>query len=150
MRIATLLTFGALVIFGIAAGSTSSYASNLDSGRLQVTVSDVHSSRGHIRVAVCTAATFLGPNCPYHGSALATSGSVAVNVDGVPPGTYAVQVFQDEDDSLQIKRTLFGLPEEGIGFSNDVAIVFGPPRFTDAAVRVTAQGRVIGLRLRYF
>ena len=118
-------------------------------GQLEVLVTDVRSDRGHVRVAVCTADTFLSPGCPYHGSAPARPGTVRVEIGNLPPGTYAVQVFQDEDDSHRVKRTLIGLPEEGVGFSNDAPMRFGPPRFASAAIRTTDAGGRISIRLRH-
>lgn len=121
-----------------------------EEGRLQVVVSDIEDSRGHIRVAVCSRNTFLGPNCQFHGSALAQPGTVTVNVDGLPPGVYAAQVFHDEDDSRKVKRTLIGIPEEDVGFSNDAPMSFGPPDFAHAAFRLTAQGGQISIHLKHF
>ena len=117
---------------------------------LEVTVANVRSGRGFVRVAVCPKASFLQPSCPWKGSAPAQSGSVVVTIAGVPPGLYAAQAYQDETDIRSIPRTLFGIPEVGIGFSNDAPFRFGPPRFGDAAFQVGAGGGVIGLRLRYF
>ncbi len=119
-------------------------------GQLKVVVSNVRAGRGHVLIAVCTADTFLGRHCQYHASAPAQTGTVVAVVDRLPTGTYAVQAFQDENDSLEIKRTLLGIPEEGVGFSNDALPSFGPPRFTNAAFRMTPEGHRILLHLRYF
>jgi uncharacterized protein (DUF2141 family) len=117
---------------------------------LYVTVSAITNSHGHVRLAVCTRQTFLGHNCPYLASAPARVGTVSISVEGVPPGEYALQVFHDEDDSGQIKRSLFGIPEEGFGFSNDPPIRIGAPRFSDASFQVTPGGAQVSLRLRHF
>ena len=119
-------------------------------GTLQVTVSNVQNSRGHVRLAVCTRETFLRADCPFHGSAPAQVGSVMVKVQGVPPGTYAVQAFHDESDSGQIKLSLLGIPEEGVGFSRDAPIRFAGPSFADAAFQLPPAGGQVSLRLRHF
>ncbi len=117
---------------------------------VQVTVTNVRSDRGHVRVAVCPRAGFLQPNCAWHAFAPAHVGSVVVVVPGVPPGVYAVQAFLDENDDGKINRSLLGIPKEGMGFSRDAPMRFGPPSFDDAAVRVGADGAAVSLRLRYF
>ncbi|MCW2236419.1 DUF2141 domain-containing protein [Azospirillum canadense] len=117
---------------------------------LAVTVTNVHSDHGRVMVAVCTQDTFLKPGCPYTASAPAQAGAVTVTVRGVRPGTYAVQAFQDENGNEEVDRNFFGLPEEGIGFSNDAPIRFGPPSYADAAITVAEGGSRTALRLRYF
>jgi uncharacterized protein (DUF2141 family) len=117
---------------------------------LYITVSNVRNSHGHIRLAVCTPRTFLGTDCPFHASAPAKIGSVTLRVADMAPGVYAVQAFHDEDDSGRIKRSLLGIPEEGVGFSNDVSVRFGAPRFSDAALHLTPGETQVSLRLQHF
>jgi uncharacterized protein (DUF2141 family) len=130
---------GVLLLAGAAAPTTF----------LDVAVSNVRNSEGHVLVAVCQAPEFLAPHCRYVGKAPAHLGTVMVRVAGIPPGTYAVQAFQDENDNLIIDRNLLGLPKEGIGFSNDAPFRFGPPSFHDAAITLGPQGGRIAIRLRY-
>ena len=119
-------------------------------GGLDVTVTGVRNATGHVLVAVCDRATFLTPTCPYHGRAPAQAGPVTVHIASVPPGVYAVQAYHDENDNNRLDRTLLGMPKEGMGFSNDAKMHFGPPDFADAAVRITPAGGAIQFALRYF
>ena len=116
---------------------------------LAITVANVANAQGKVLVAVCTAETFLGPNCPYTAEEPARPGSVTVVVRKVPPGTYAVQSFHDENRNLELDRNFLGLPKEGVGFSNDAPMRFGPPRYADAALVVTEQVARTTLTLRY-
>lgn len=117
---------------------------------MYVTISNVTNSHGHIRLAVCTRQTFLGVNCPYVASVQARIGSVTLRVEGIVPGEYAVQAFHDEDDSGRIKLSLLGIPEEGVGFSNDPSILIGAPHFSDASFQLTPDRTQVSLRLRHF
>ena len=119
-------------------------------GVVVVTVQGVRSNAGHVLVAICDRATFLEATCKYVGRAPANIGQVVVQVRGVPPGTYAAQAFQDENDNGKIDRTFLGIPKEGLGFSNDARINFGPPSFPDAAFRVGEGGGSIEFPLHYF
>ncbi len=119
-------------------------------GVLEVTVTGIHSAKGTILVAVCDQATFLQPTCRYKGRAPAAAGSVTVRIAGVPPGSYAAQAYGDENDNGKIDRNLFGIPTEGIGFSNDAKMRFGPPSFADAAFTVGPAGGRIAFALRYY
>ena len=119
-------------------------------GTVAVTVTNVRSDAGHVLVALCDRATFLRETCRYHGRARAAAGSVTVRLGGVPPGTYALQAYQDENDNGKIDRTLLGLPREGMGFSNGARMRFGPPSFDDAAVAIGPNGGALELRLTYY
>jgi len=87
----------------------------------------VENDRGVVRVAVCTPETFATKHCPFSGAMPAHAGKVVVSVDGIPPGRYAVQAYHDEDGNGRIRRGLFGIPAEAIGFSRDAPLRLGPP-----------------------
>lgn len=115
---------------------------------LTVEVTDVASSRGVVRVALCTAETFLEPACALAASAAAHAGRTTVVVEA-PPGRYGLQAFHDANANHRIDRNVLGMPAEGIGFGNDAPMRFGPPDFADAAVEIgPADGRT-SLRMRY-
>lgn len=133
------------LLAGVILAATPVQAATLD-----VAINDVRNANGHVLIAVCPAPVFLTPHCPFVGTAPARPGTVVGQVHGIPPGTYAVQVFHDENDNLQIDRTIIGLPKEGMGFSNDARFRFGPPDFADAAIDIGPYGGHIAITLRYF
>ena len=117
---------------------------------LDIAVQEVRNDRGHVLVAVCTEDTFLQADCPHTGRAAAAVGEVVVTVRDIPPGTYAVQAFHDENDNAEFDRNLLGVPLEGIGFSNDAPMDFGPPHFEEAAIGIAGGGHHgIRFRMRY-
>jgi uncharacterized protein (DUF2141 family) len=116
---------------------------------VEIAVTNVHRTSGHVRVALCTKTTFLKPNCPYSASAPARAGETTVTVSGVAPGEYAAQAFDDETDAGKVHRNFFGIPREGIGFSNDAPMHLGGPKYKDAAFAVSGSGAQIRFKLRY-
>ena len=114
---------------------------------LRIEVGGLRNTSGTVYAAVCTEPEFLQPACAYFGSAPAASGSVTVT--GVPPGTYAVQVIHDENDNQTLDRPGL-LPTEGMGFSRDAPMRFGPPRWDDARFDLTEAGATVPLTMRYF
>jgi uncharacterized protein (DUF2141 family) len=98
-------------------------------------------------VALCDDVAFLGRGCAHTGRAPAEEG--VVTVSEVPPGTYAVQAFHDENGNGDLDRS-GPWPVEGMGFSRDAPMRFGPPRFADAAVEVREPGGTVRLTMRYF
>ena len=120
------------------------------SGSLTFQVTNVRNSRGHVHIDICPEGRFLKDDCPYSGEAPAHGGTTIVTVTGVPPGRYAAQAFHDENDNHKVDRVLFGVPREGVGFSNDARIGLGPPKFADAAFINDGTGQSLTLRIRYF
>ena len=116
---------------------------------LAIDIGDVRNSSGNVHVDICPENRFLKDNCPFSGNAHASAGTTHVTVTGLPPGRYAAQVYHDENGNGAVDQGLFGIPEEGIGFSNDARIHLGPPKFADAAFDFE-QSRHIALKMRYF
>ncbi len=122
----------------------------LGDASVTIEVTGVRSAKGVVRVAVCTALTFLKDACPYTASSRATVGDTVVTVPGVPPGVYAVQLFHDENDNDRVDRGLFGVPTEAIGFSNDASVGLTGPRFAKAAFSHGDESQTLRVALRRF
>ena len=127
------------------AGSHAALRGNV----LRVMVHDVASSRGHVRVDVCTRSEFLS-KCRYSGSAPATPGVTMVEVRDLPPGVYAVQAYDDRNDNREVDRNVIGLPTEAVGFSNDAPVRLHGPSFKSASFDYPGGEQAISLRLRRF
>ncbi|GAN77438.1 DUF2141 domain-containing protein [Acidisphaera rubrifaciens] len=120
-------------------------------GEIIVTVTNVRSNLGHVRVAICPQATFLQKTCTIHQAVPSKQGTTTVVFLDVPPGEYAAQGFLDEHDWREVRRDLLGFPENGIGFSNDAPINFGPPKWDDARFSVLPDGAVhVHMTLHYY
>jgi len=119
-------------------------------GVLTIDVGNVRIAKGNVHVDVCPEAQFLKDNCPWAGNARARLGDTRVTVANLPAGRYAVQAFLDENGNGEVDRALFGIPKEGVGFSNDAKIRLGPPKFAEAAFAFDGNARTIRLNLRYF
>lgn len=133
------MAFVALLVAGTARAAT-----------LEVAVTGVRNDRGHLHIEVCPRELFLG-DCTIVARAPAHPGTTLVKVDGVAPGIYAVQAYHDENDNGRVDRGLFGIPKEGVGFSNDARIRLGPPKWSNARFDFKgAPGERITFGLRYF
>ncbi len=117
---------------------------------LDVVVAGVRNDRGTVRVAVCSEAEFLKPTCAHVGNAPARPGDVLVRINGIPPGVWAAQAYHDENDNNVIDRNFLGIPTEGLGFSNDAKMMFGPPSFAVAAFQLSQTGGRIRFSLKYY
>lgn len=124
-------------------------AAAVPAGTIAVDVAGVRSAEGRVHVDICPEARFL-KDCPYSGDAPARIGTTTVLVHGVPPGRYAAQGFHDANANGKVDRGLFGIPKEGVGFSNDAKIRLGPPTFAAAAFAHGAAEQRIAFHLQYF
>ena len=119
-------------------------------GVLTIDVGNVRIAKGVVHVDVCPEAKFLQDDCPWSGNARARVGETRVTVANLPAGRYAVQAFLDENSNGKVDRGWFGIPKEGVGFSNDAKIRFSPPKFAEAMFAFDGNARTIRLNLRYF
>lgn len=117
---------------------------------LQIVVSNVRAQRGHVHVAICPQAIFLKDECFYKAIVPAKQGETVAVVSGMPAGTYAAQVYFDENDNDELDRNFIGIPREGVGFSNDPSFAFHAPSFADSAFRFDGVSGSIRVRLRYY
>ena len=118
-------------------------------GTIEVTVADIRSSQGRVHVDVCPEASFLKA-CPWTAVLPAQRGTMTILVRGVPPGRYAVQAFQDANANGELDQGIFGIPKEGVGFSNDAMARLVRPKFTVAAFDHGSEPQRIAVKLRYF
>ncbi|WP_062058734.1 DUF2141 domain-containing protein [Aquimarina longa] len=109
----------------------NSSAQESENHTITVTIDGITSDRGTIRVGLYnTPDDFL--NSPYTSTYIkAVKGNVQVVFKNVPKGQYAISVYQDVDDN-EVLNTVFGIPTEPYGTSNNAKGYFGPPKWEDA------------------
>ncbi len=116
---------------------------------IEVAVTGVRLAKGVVRVSICDRATFL-KDCRWNGHAPAVAGTTIVTVRNVPPGRFGATGFADKNNNDKVDQGLFGIPLEGVGFSNDAKIRMSPPKFEEAAFQHGASDQRITFKLRYF
>lgn len=80
----------------------------------------------------------------------ATGSYQTVVFENLPMGTYAVAVMHDQNGNGQLDTNLFGIPQEGIGVSNNALNTFGPPVFEETSFSLYEQRKVIEITLDYW
>ena len=116
---------------------------------IEVQVSGVRSAKGLVVVNVCPERTFLKA-CPFQVKAPAKAGVVTVVMRGVPPGRYAIQAWHDANANGDLDRGFFGIPKEGLGFSNDAMPRLMHPKFAVAAFDHGTEPQHLAVTLHYF
>jgi uncharacterized protein (DUF2141 family) len=119
--------------------------------RIIVTIDGLHSANGNVFVGLYSSPNkFLhGNECDAFKKVRASAGPITVAFDNLPPGTYAVGAYHDENGNGHLDTNLLGLPIEGYALSNGVRAILAAPRFTDAAFTVGGGDKPIALHIRY-
>ena len=133
----------------LAAAATPAFA-QAPFGSVVFQVDHVRDDAGHVRVDICTEATFLKEACLYSGAAAAVKGVTTVTVTGVPPGVYAAQVYHDRNDDHTVNRGRFGIPLEEVGFSNNAPIGLRGPKWAKAAFSHDTTDQQLAVKLHRY
>ena len=75
--------------------------------------------------------------------------AMQVVIPDVPPGRYAVRIYQDLDEDSRLDTNYLGGPSEPYGYSNDAHTWFGKPGFGTVAITVPEAGARIAIRLQH-
>ncbi|MBO9671533.1 MAG: DUF2141 domain-containing protein [Sphingobium sp.] len=67
----------------------------------------------------------------------------------VPVGDYVLAVIHDENSNNKVD-TFVGIPREGVGFSRNPGMSFGPPKYEAAKFHVGAGSGSLDVKLKYF
>lgn len=110
---------------------------------LRVIVSNVKSDQGSMVVWVYAGPdrwlsddVFLKQDLPVAGN---RAGDTVTLQLALPPGEYALSVFQDVDGNGEMARNFMGIPKEPAGLSNNAVARFGPPKYKDAKFEIADQ-----------
>ena len=119
--------------------------------RIIVTIDGLHSAQGNVFVGLyATPSKFLNGNqSDAIRKVRASTAPITVSFDNLPPGTYAVGAYHDENGNDHLDTNLLGLPVEGYALSNGVRAVMSKPTFQQAAFTVGTGDKPVSLHIRY-
>ena len=106
-----------------------SVAQMLFAQNLTIEVRDIEMVEGHLYVALYNSeeAFMKKPLTAFRIDVKDTS--LSIPCQGLPAGTYAISLFQDENGNGKLDSGAFGIPTEKFGFSNDAEGMMGPPSY---------------------
>ena len=73
---------------------------------------------------------------------------VKIDAGTLPPGRYAVTVYQDLNGNKKLDKNLMGIPQEPAGASNNPRTRMGPPSFEECAFQFGTTDQTISIVLR--
>ena len=115
---------------------------------LTIEVCDIEKVEGHLYVAIYNSEeTFMKkPLTAFRIDVKDTS--LSIPCQGLPTGTYAISLFQDENGNGKLDTAVFGIPTEKYGFSNDAQGVMGPPSYDKCSFTFSGDTTLV-IHLKY-
>lgn len=119
---------------------------------LSVTVTGLKKDGAELRCAL-----FGKPDgFPTEAAAIATTAGVIAGGKGVcrfqsvPTGTLAIAAYEDANGNSKLDTNAIGMPKEGLAFSRDARVRFGPPKFSAAAFDHAGGAMELTLKAEYY
>ena len=111
---------------------------------LTIQVQEVKAPLGVMRIAVYDSeANFLDFKEVFASKVVpATKGTTSVVLDSLPAGTYAIALYQDQNNNGKMDKNWIGIPTEPLGFSKAKLRTFGPPKFKDCMFVLDGDMRI--------
>jgi uncharacterized protein (DUF2141 family) len=98
---------------------------------------DIAQPKGAIMVALYDSEASYKASRPTAANRVEVAGPTVTKVfQGLKPGRYAIQSYQDLNGDGQLNRNPLGMPTEPFAFSNNAPPRFGPAAWSDAAFDV--------------
>ncbi len=118
---------------------------------LAVQTSSLRSQKGVVRFCLTRDRQFF-PDCTKDPAArhlnVAAREAGDVRFGDLPYGLYALSLIHDENNNGRLDTRL-GIPREGFGFSNNPAILFGPPSFRAASFMIDSTSPHQAIKIKY-
>lgn len=121
-------------------------------GSLRVRVIGIKNGEGVIRVCLSNEPlSFLKDCLEQRSISLSGESFEYVDFETIPYGDYAISVFQDLNLNNELDRkSIFKIPSEPFGFSNNPTLFMGPPRFDQCAFKVDKDLFEVEIVLKQF
>jgi len=142
---AFLLAFPALLVAPAARAQAPAATATV-----VVHVQGVTPAGGMVRLGLYDAARYPDDNSEPVAAAdvRAEPGETVITLRNVPPGTYAIETFQDVNGNNKMDTNWLGIPREPFGFSRDARPHLSKPDFKDVKIDLAAGTNVQTLHLQ--
>lgn len=142
------------IIILIAISFTASFAQqkNWNTGKLVITLSDVKSPQGTLKIALYNDASQWTDNPIYssmHTKNDMSNSKITVTIDSLPRTIYAIAVLDDINDNNEMDFRL-GLPTEGFGMSTNPSFFkLKPPEFEEVSFELDSPVLRMEVKMNY-
>ncbi len=143
----TIRPFGVAAIALLAAVTLSLFG---ESGTLVVSMTGFKSDKGKALLVVYDSKESFSKIEMARARAMVpvVAGKAQAEITNLPPGTYSVSVFHDENGNGKLDANFLGMPKESYGFSNDARGKAGPPEWEATTFTFEGGKKTISITLK--
>lgn len=128
------------------------FSSLVSADTLTVKIEDLRSEKGTIEYLVFDNDEGY-PDRPKksirQGSITPSEAKNGFKLSDLPSGNVALTFIHDENSNKKLDKKGIGLPDEGVGFSNNPRIFFGVPSFNRVKFKLSGEENIV-IRMKYF
>ena len=121
-------------------------------GSIAITITSFKNNSGTAKIALYNNAEAYpteGEKAYRTATVVIQNKTATATFNNLPYGQYAVAVYHDENGNNELDSNWMGIPNEGLGASNDAKGHFGPPKFEDAKVNLNSAKLAISIKIGY-
>jgi len=121
-------------------------------GVLEISITNIENASGTLYIAILNSpAGWLESDSeskPFRDvtQAVSSTDDLLISIEGLPPGKYAISLFQDLDGDAEMDTNFIGFPKEPFGFSAPMG-KFGPPKYEEAVIDFSGEDTSVDVTL---
>jgi uncharacterized protein (DUF2141 family) len=121
-------------------------------GNLSIRISGLRNASGNLCLSLFNRAEGFPahPNTDVKSQCVPAKQASRIRFERLPYGDYAIAVLHDENSDGKVNSGLFGVPQEGFGFSRNPKITLRSPSFQETAIDLNSREQNVPIRLNYF
>ena len=148
-RLRIIFSVAYVISFSVGLGfAPSTLAQPGGQATIILKVTGVRSEKGQVKIAVFNSPKKWLEEPIYSATIDVDSQEVIWKISDVPYGDYGVAVFHDENRNGKMDKNLLGIPLEPYGFSNNLRVTFGPPKWDKAKFAVKSSTKDVSIEVK--
>jgi uncharacterized protein (DUF2141 family) len=124
----------------------------MEKPKVRIDLSNIRNTKGVVRISVCASEDEY-PYHPFRTYVLTKDslrdGKLQTTITDLDPGTYAISLLDDENNSGGMDYNFIGIPQEGFGFANNVKPLLKCPEFRRCLVTLRDGENNLEITVRY-
>ena len=126
---------------------STAYAQEANKSTIKVTVADLKTDDGKIKVEVYDTEENWLKKTAYEFTCKIKDQKCECTMENIPYGDYALFVYQDENsnDKLDVQQEI--IPKEPFGYSKVTQMIMGPARWSDAQISINTPSVEVPVKL---
>ncbi len=124
-----------------------------DTGTVQIQVDNLQNKKGQLGVLIFKAKSGYPDQHEEAYRSIFTpinDQKPIITIKDLPYGDYTITIMHDENNNGVFDKTIFSVPKEGYGVSNNPEPrTFGPPQFEEGMIKILNELTTIKIKLRY-